>query len=176
MGPCILYISYIMTDLLKVLDQDFVNFNTQVTKACARTCGWQAALTLTKWNKVGRACQLVVLKSNDEIFFLCSLCIHMFKEFQKSALPTFFHFLRVMVAIQPHICVVLPYLSIYRLYFCTALTQGSAMRLKNRLKSLEWHHRLSKALKKIPTIRGRVRKKCKSPKIASSKKMSTAFI
>ena len=52
---------------------------------------------------IGRKLYLVVLKSNDEIFFWCSLCIYMGKEFQKSALPTLFHFVWVSAALQPHV-------------------------------------------------------------------------
>ena len=38
---------------------------------------------------------MAVLKSNDETFFWCSFCLHVFQEFQKSALPTLFHFVRI---------------------------------------------------------------------------------
>ena len=53
--------------------------------------------------RIGGAHQLVVLKPNDEIFFWCSFCLHIFKEFQKSALSTLFHFVGVRAAYQPHV-------------------------------------------------------------------------
>ena len=52
---------------------------------------------------ISLACWLVVLKSNYEICFWCWFCIHIGKEFQKSALPTLFHFVRVRAALQPHV-------------------------------------------------------------------------
>ena len=52
---------------------------------------------------MGHASLLVVLKTNDEIFFWCSFCIHMGKEFQKSALPSLFHFVRVRASLQLHV-------------------------------------------------------------------------
>ena len=53
--------------------------------------------------RIGSACLLLSLKSNDENFFGCQFCICMVKESQKSALPTLFHFVRVRAAFQPHV-------------------------------------------------------------------------
>ena len=53
--------------------------------------------------RIGSACLLVSLKSNDRICFWCQFCICMGKESQKSALPTLFHFARVRAALQPHV-------------------------------------------------------------------------
>ena len=58
---------------------------------------------LAHQGRIGCACQLVVLKPNDEIFFWFSFCLHMFKEFRKSALPTLFHFVRVRAAFRPYV-------------------------------------------------------------------------
>ena len=53
--------------------------------------------------RIGLARQLVVLKSNDGIFFdahFVSICL---KSFKKSAFPTLSHFFRVREALQSHV-------------------------------------------------------------------------
>ena len=54
----------------------------------------------------GRIClatQLLTLKTNNKIIFWFSFCVCMGKDFQKSALSTFFKFYRARAAYQPHV-------------------------------------------------------------------------
>ena len=53
--------------------------------------------------RIGSACLLVSLKSNDRVCFWCCFCICMGKESQKSALLALFHFARVRAASRLHV-------------------------------------------------------------------------
>ena len=69
---------------------------------CGMICLSQAAQPPVLNGRIGRATQLVTMKANDENYFLCSFCVCMGKDFQKSALSTFLYFVRVRAEHQLH--------------------------------------------------------------------------